>query len=225
MEVGDRWLGVAGVTHPSNHLAGRHSGPDFDVGPDSIAPSVIGAGGVVVEVEIDREPAVVVAYLEPAALGAPPVDFSHHPVGHGNKRCEPGSDNIHTEVSTRPTIASLTEDRSDLAAQDRKQHPVKEATPARRRRGRLDGWGWFGRSQHGAVGRSRSGWWRLRAGEGREVSDRGWAAGRLGGLGRDRRHDQDGDTEEDQTPPNAGRQHDSEVTAGFALYLRGTSGT
>jgi hypothetical protein len=150
----------------------------------------------------------------------------HNTVVHCNKRGEPGSDDVYPEVSTRPAIASLTEDGSDLAAQNRKQHPVEEAATARRRRRRrLDRWSWFGRRQHGAVGGSRSGGWRFRARERRKVGDRGWAAGRLGRLGRNRHRDQHGDDEEDQTPPNADRQHDSDVTAGFALYLRDTGGT
>jgi hypothetical protein len=176
--------------------------------------------------EIDRDPTVVVAELEPAAFGAWSVDFFHHTVRHSNERGEPGGHDVNPEVSTRPTVASLAEDRSDLAAQNGKQHPVeKAATTGWGRRG-FDRWSRFGRRQHRAIGRSRSGWWRFRARQGRKIGDRGWAAGRLGLVSWNRHRDQHGDYEEDQTPPNAGRaQHDSEVTAVFALHLRGTRGT
>jgi hypothetical protein len=182
VKVGDRRLGIAGVTHPSDHLTGSYPGPDLNSGSDSVAPTVIGARGVVVEVEIYRDPTVVVAELQPAALGARSVDFFHHTVRHSDERGEPGGHDVNPEMSTRPTVASLAEDRSDLAAQNGKQHPVeKAATTGWGRRG-FDRWSRFGRRQHRAIGRSRSGWWRLGTRQGRKIGDRGWATGRLGSV-------------------------------------------
>jgi hypothetical protein len=54
VEVWGAWLGVAGITHPTDHFAGQDPGPGDDVGSDPDTAPVIGPGAIVVEVDVPR---------------------------------------------------------------------------------------------------------------------------------------------------------------------------
>jgi len=89
VQVGRGALGVAAVAHPADQLARLHVGPDLDAGGDAPALAVVGARGVVVEVDVPGLPPVVVGDEHRAAGGAEPGDGAvgggihlDHLVGH-----------------------------------------------------------------------------------------------------------------------------------------------
>ena len=93
VEVGGGALGVAAVAHPADQFPGLHVDPGADAGGDAPALAVVGAGAVVVEVDVVGLPAVVVAQGERAALvGAQvvgvggPVDVLDAPGGGRHDR-------------------------------------------------------------------------------------------------------------------------------------------
>src|SRR5690606_36133580 len=190
-------LGVAGVAHPSDHLAGGDPVTFLQVGPDTDPVAVVGPGGVVVEVDVEGRPSVVVADVDPvpgyAGVSGAPGDDT---VGGRHHRLQVRGEEVVAHVEAPSPVPGRTERRADVAgAEDREDQWVDERRVTRRL-GRRRGGGGLGRRRglrpRGGRRRCRGGgrlWHRRGGGLGRRrgrVALRG-GRGRLFFVGRSRR--------------------------------------
>src|SRR5690554_1916822 len=105
MQVMFRGLGVARVTVPSDHLAGFHTVAFPEIGTDPDTAAVVGPGRVVVEMDVERGPSVVVADVD-SIPGDPGVssDPGDGSVGRRHHGLQMGSRDVVSEVQASPTV-------------------------------------------------------------------------------------------------------------------------
>ena len=85
MEMRWRVFGVATVSHVPDDGTAGYPRTDLDAFGQPVAETVVGTGGVVVEVEIEAAAAVVVADLCHATVGADPIAHKTDGAGRGGE--------------------------------------------------------------------------------------------------------------------------------------------
>src|SRR5690606_1090545 len=105
-----------------------------EVGANTEAVAVVGPGGVVVEVDVEGRPAVVVADVHTVAGNTGvPGDVAHDTVGCGHHRLQVRSEQVVPQVTARSAVPGRSERRADVSgAEDREDERIDEGRVARR---------------------------------------------------------------------------------------------
>jgi hypothetical protein len=125
VEMGCGWFCVAGIADPSDHLASEDPGPYQETRTNSDTVAVVASVDVVVEVQVERGPAVVMGDTDRTALGAIAVHDAHSPVSHRDYGCHLGRGNVDPGVVAVSSITVRSKDRENGAStQNRPLHAV-----------------------------------------------------------------------------------------------------
>ena len=134
VEVGGGGLGVAGVAHPADDLAGGDPGAFDHPRCDAHGAAVVGARGVVVQVDVARAPAVVVEQGDVAAVLAPlVVDPAHRAVGHRHHGHHALGHDVDTGVAAAAAPGVAEGVGQGVVAQEGEDHGVDQRLAGARR--------------------------------------------------------------------------------------------
>ncbi len=108
VEMRSRPLGVAGITHVRDDLTRRDSSTPLDPGSEGLLEpvgAVIGSGGVVVDVDVDVFPTIVVGQIQdvaPCRIVSHPRD---HTIGSRHQGSHLGTEHVDADVAATAAAA------------------------------------------------------------------------------------------------------------------------